>query len=66
MRVIDANSIVAGNQAFSYIGAAAFSGTAGQLKYVDGFVQGDTNGDSIADFMIETNAFSLSASDFFL
>ena len=66
LRVIDANSIVAGNQAFSYIGAAAFSGTAGQLKYVGGFVQGDTNGDSIADFMIETNAFSLSASDFFL
>ena len=63
---IDANSIVSGNQAFSYIGAAAFSGTAGQLKYVGGFVQGDINGDRIADFMIEVNAFSLSASDFFL
>ena len=63
---IDANSTVAGNQAFTYIGAGAFSGTAGQLNYVGGFVQGDTNGDRVADFMIEVNAFSLSATDFFL
>jgi trimeric autotransporter adhesin len=63
---IDANSTAAGNQAFTYIGAAAFSGTAGQLNYVGGFVQGDTNGDRVADFMIEVNAFSLSATDFFL
>ena len=43
-----------------------FTGVAGQLNYVGGYVQGDTNGDRTADFMIEVNAFSLSASDFFL
>ncbi len=63
---IDANSIAAGNQAFTYIGAGAFTGVAGQLKYVGGFIQGDTNGDRAADFMIECNAFNLSASDFYL
>ena len=63
---IDANTTVAGNQAFTYIGAAAFTGVAGQLNYIGGFVQGDTNGDRVADFRIEVNAFSLSATDFLL
>jgi Ca2+-binding RTX toxin-like protein len=63
---IDANSAVAGDQAFTYIGSAAFTGVAGQLNYLGGFVQGDTNGDRVADFMIQVNASSLSASDFVL
>jgi Ca2+-binding RTX toxin-like protein len=63
---IDANSMVAGNQAFSYLGANAFTGVAGQLNYVGGYVQGDVNGDRVADFMLEVNAFSLAASDFIL
>jgi serralysin len=63
---IDANYTVAGNQAFTYIGATAFTGVAGQLRYFGGFVQGDVSGDGLADFMIEVNAFNLSASDFFL
>jgi Ca2+-binding RTX toxin-like protein len=33
---IDANSMVAGNQAFSYLGANPFTGVAGQLNYVGG------------------------------
>jgi hypothetical protein len=32
LATIDANTLVAGNQAFSFIGSAAFSGAAGQLR----------------------------------
>ena len=52
----DANINTAGNQAFSFVGTAAFSNTAGELRYYfDGtntWVQGDINGDSVADFDI--------------
>jgi Ca2+-binding RTX toxin-like protein len=54
---IDADSNAAGNQAFTWIGSDTFDGVAGQLRaYQDGnswFVQGDTNGDSQADLVIE-------------
>ncbi|MET1110415.1 MAG: M10 family metallopeptidase C-terminal domain-containing protein [Allosphingosinicella sp.] len=54
---IDANSAAAGDQAFSWIGSNAFSGSAGQLRaYQDGnswFVEGDTNGDGAADLVIQ-------------
>lgn len=53
---IDANSLVAGNQAFSWIGTDAFTGVAGQLRdMVSGtnhLVLGDVNGDKVADFMV--------------
>ncbi len=55
----DANTGVAGNQAFSFIGASAFSGTAGELRAdtvgSDTVVQGDINGDGLADFEIVLN-----------
>lgn len=41
-----------GNQAFRFIGAHAFSGVDGQLRFDHGLLQGDTNGDRIADFEI--------------
>jgi hypothetical protein len=51
----DTNS--AGNQAFSWIGSNAFSGSAGLLRaYQDGagwFVEGDTNGDGVADLVVQ-------------
>jgi serralysin len=57
---IDANSGLAGNQAFTYIGNAAFSGSAGQLRaYTQGgehYLAGDVNGDGLADFTINTGA----------
>ncbi|HEX8124298.1 MAG TPA: M10 family metallopeptidase C-terminal domain-containing protein [Allosphingosinicella sp.] len=67
----DANRNVAGNQAFTFIGAAAFSGTAGELRtYFDGtdtWAQADRNGDSVADFEIRFDGnVSLSGSDFIL
>jgi Ca2+-binding RTX toxin-like protein len=53
---IDANTLVAGNQAFSFIGSAAFSGVAGQLRYTNYsgnvIIDADVNGDSAADMQI--------------
>jgi hypothetical protein len=48
--------LVAGNQAFSFIGSAAFSGVAGQLRYTNYsgtiIIDADVNGDSTADIQI--------------
>jgi serralysin len=64
---IDANIKVSGNQAFSFIGDDAFSGKAGQLRYKDGTVAGDVNGDKVADFHIEiANNHALGSGDFLL
>lgn len=56
LQTIDANSKVAGNDSFTFIGGAAFSGAAGELRVeqVGGntFVLGDTNGDRHADLSI--------------
>lgn len=71
LHLIDANTGVAGNQVFSFIGTAAFSGVAGELRYVQNgnavIVSGDTNGDARADFSIQINGtHTLFASDFLL
>ena len=64
---IDADSILVGNQAFGFIGAAAFSHVAGQLRYAGGNIQGDMDGDGLADFAIQiTNLAMLTQSDFVL
>ena len=79
LTLIDANQLAdaTGNQAFSFIGGAAFS-AAGQIRvtsvldadhHVFTLVQGDVNGDRIADFAINvytTNGTTLSANDFLL
>lgn len=49
---IDANSLVAKDQAFSWIGGSSFSGAAGQLRYSGGLLEGDINGDGVADFSV--------------
>jgi Ca2+-binding RTX toxin-like protein len=51
---IDANTTSGGNQAFSYVGGSAFSG-AGQLRFSGGVLQGDVNGDGVADFEVRVN-----------
>jgi len=76
LSTIDAKSGTTTNDAFNYIGSAAFSGAAGQLRsqvihdasgdYT--VVQGDVNGDGIADFEIALVGFTgtIAASDFIL
>lgn len=69
----DADVNVGGNQVFDFIGASSFSGTAGELRYFqdagNGYtiIEGDVDGDSMADFQIElTGLLTLLASDFLL
>ena len=71
LQAIDARTTMAGDQAFIFIGAAAFSNVAGQLRaeVVSGnsLVHGDVNGDAVADFSIVVADFTgLQASDFVL
>lgn len=53
---IDANTTVAGDQAFKFIGTAVFHKVAGELRYdvVNGStcIMGDTNGDGVADLKL--------------
>jgi hypothetical protein len=53
LSTIDADTDgTAGNQAFRFIGGAAFSGVDGQLRFAGGLLQGDVNGDRLADIEI--------------
>jgi VCBS repeat-containing protein len=72
---IDANSTTPEDDAFTFIGDAAFTGTAGQLRSVfdantgQNRVEGDVDGDGVADFAILVNIPNpqpLVAGDFFL
>ena len=48
-----------GDDAFSWVGSSAFSGTAGELRAYSQsgshYLAGDVDGDGVADFMIQTN-----------
>ena len=70
---VDANSTLSGNQAFTFVGGDAFSGTAGELRYrswsddAKREIQGDIDGDGSADFFVLVDgSFALSAGDFIL
>jgi Ca2+-binding RTX toxin-like protein len=64
---IDANSLVAGDQAFTWIGNGnAFTGAAGELRFVGGQLQGDLDGDLNADLTINVNGASLPDNSFIL
>ncbi|MGO1079397.1 calcium-binding protein [Inquilinus sp. CA228] len=71
LAAIDARFTVVGDQAFSFIGTAAFTGVAGQLHYWHDagrtIVSGDVNGNGTADFNITlTGTIALVAGDFVL
>ncbi|WP_225765081.1 calcium-binding protein [Inquilinus sp. Marseille-Q2685] len=71
LRLIDANTGVGGNQAFRFIGTAAFGHHAGELHATIAggttTISGDINGDAKADFSIVlTGAIHLVAADFLL
>ena len=71
LATIDAKAGVTGNQAFTFIGSQAFHDVKGELHFVSAsaysIVQGDTNGDEVADFAIQVaSVSSLVAADFVL
>lgn len=68
---IDANTALAGDQKFAFVGASAFSGKAGELRVVSingGFdLMGDVNGDGRADFVLHVmTTGTVLASDIYL
>lgn len=64
LRQIDADETSIGNQSFTFIGSGRFSGTAGELNYVNGKLRGDVNGDSNPDFSLAVANFaSIEADD---
>jgi Ca2+-binding RTX toxin-like protein len=77
LRTIDARTNVAGDQAFRFIGGQAFHGVSGELRFTvinppgtSGdmtIIEGDVNGDRVADFQIQlTGIVNLSSQDFLL
>ena len=70
LSAIDAREATAANDAFTWFGTKAFTGAAGQLRFNDlgaeVFVQGDVNGDGVADFEIHVKVATVAASDFIL
>ena len=71
LKVIDADTTLANDQAFTFIGSKAFSKDAGELRYLktggDTYIQGDVNGDGKADFMIMVDAsINFTKADFIL
>lgn len=68
---IDANSVTAGSQEFSFIGTSGFTHHAGELRYAtvkgNALVYGDVDGNGTADFSMQLlHVASLHASDFIL
>ena len=72
LAAIDADTSAAGDQAFSFIGSAAFSHAAAQLRQTgDGagntVIEGDIQGDGVGDFQILLKgAYALQGADFIL
>ena len=60
LHLIDADTLVEGDQAFVFIGSEFFHRTAGELRTYayagDYLVQGDVDGDGTADFTLRVNA----------
>ena len=64
---IDADASKDGNQVFSFVGSDAFSHTAGELRFADGELQGDVDGDGQAELLVGIpNTTTLSGEDFLL
>jgi serralysin len=51
---------------FTFIGSATFTGGAGELRFADGQLQGDANGDLMADLLVTINGDPIVLSDLIL
>ncbi|MQV48274.1 protease [Sinorhizobium medicae] len=67
---IDANWKVSGNEAFTFVGTASFTGAGGELRYVkhasDTYIHGDVNGDKVSDFKIHLDDAMILTKDYFI
>ncbi len=67
---IDANTKLASDQAFSFLGTLAFSGKAGELRYEkktsDTYIYGDVDGDKKTDFSIHLDDAVTLSKDYFV
>jgi serralysin len=67
---LDANASAAGDQAFTFVNGAAFSSTAGEVRTYsqdgDNYLAGDTNGDGVADFIINLGSATVASTDLVL
>jgi serralysin len=71
---IDANTLLAGDQAFSFIGTSAFGNHAGELRFENSsgpiwLVQGDVDGNGVADFELlvtVSDGHTITSADFHL
>ena len=68
---IDANSGVAGNQAFHWVGSAGFTGAPGELGYFassgNTIIRGSNDADAASEFEIQLNGIkTLTVDDFYL
>lgn len=71
LSAIDAKTVTAADDAFTFIGESAFSNQAGQLRAVTVFgvsttLYGDIDGDGVADLQIVLNPSVLALGDFVL
>jgi serralysin len=67
LSAIDANASIDGNQAFAFIKKQAFAGVSGELRFSNGLLEADINGDREADFAIALTGINrLYASSFVL
>lgn len=72
LAAIDANTLLQGNQDFTWIGSGAFTSQAGQLRYQsagggDFVIQADVDGDGMRDFQIylyDVGSYTPSQADF--
>jgi Ca2+-binding RTX toxin-like protein len=66
LSAMDARPDLPGRQAFDFIGAAAFSGSAGELRATQGLVAADVDGDGTADVEIVLAGTFVPGADAFL
>ena len=63
----DVDSTAEGRQGFQFQGTQAFTGRTGELRYADGILGGDVDGDGAADLEVEvTGIATLESEDFLL